>query len=100
MLLLPCHLDLSDIAVSPVKVLKLRRFEFFQFHCRVFFGFKLCYEGQRIATYFLNSQIEGVQSVLRAITLGRVAGPFDNSSLYNLRLPTVGILPNKRGSYS
>lgn len=101
MLFLPCHLDLSDIAVRPVKVLKLRQvLNFFQFHCRVFFGFKLCYEGQKIATYFLNSQIEAVQSVLRAITLGRVAGPFDNSPLYNLRLSTVGILPNKRGSYS
>lgn len=59
----------------------------------MFFGFKLCYEGHRIATYFLNSQIEAVQSVLRAITLERVAGPFDNSPLYNLRLSTVGILP-------
>lgn len=65
-----------------------------------FFGFKLCYEGQRIATYIFNSQIEAVQSVLRAITLGRVARPFDNSPLYNLKLSPVGILPNKRGSYS
>lgn len=47
-----------------------------------------------------NSQIEAVQSVLRAITLGRVARPFDNSPLYNLKLSPVGILPNKRGSYS
>lgn len=111
--LTPSHLDLSNIAASPVKVSKLREFlvdyplslvalELIQGFS---FGFKLCYEGPRVATDCKNLksmsglEYEAVQLVSQEITLGRVAGPFDDPPLKDLRLSPVGMVPKKGGSY-
>ena len=111
--LMPNNFDLDNIALSPIRVCKLNQLlanyplglvalELLQGFT---YGFKLCYDGPRVATECQNLKsmagllYEATQLVGNEISLGRVAGPFDNPPLQNLRLSPVGMVPKKGGSY-
>ena len=65
------------------------------------FGFFLHYEGPREATDCVNlASLKGKENIaydiaLKEISLGRLAGPFDQRPLPNLRLSPVGLVPKK-----
>ena len=69
------------------------------------FGFFLHYEGPREATDCVNlASLKEKENIafdiaLKEISLGRLAGPFDQRPLPNLRLSPVGLVPKKDGTY-
>ncbi|KAK3105093.1 hypothetical protein FSP39_017153 [Pinctada imbricata] len=69
------------------------------------FGFFLHYEGPRESTDCVNlASLKGRENVafniaLKEVSLGRLAGPFDQRPLPNLRLSPVGLVPKKDGTY-
>jgi hypothetical protein len=106
--LMPNNFDLDNIALSPIRVCKLNQLLANYPLCLVALellkgftsGFKLCYDGPRVATECQNLKsmaglfYEATQLVRKEISLGRVAGPFDypppsaESSLVSIRYGT------------
>lgn len=68
-------------------------------------GFRLNYTGPRMTTDCRNlvsvfgNEVEVAKKLLKEINLGRIAGPFNNIPLFNLRLSPIGLCPKKDGSW-
>ncbi|VDI32881.1 Hypothetical predicted protein [Mytilus galloprovincialis] len=68
-------------------------------------GFRLNYTGPRMTTDCRNlvsvfgNEVEVANKLLKEMNLGRIAGPFNNIPLFNLRLSPIGLCPKKDGSW-
>lgn len=69
------------------------------------FGFKLMYEGPRVESSCQNLKSviqnpnEAVNKIMKEVRAGRIAGPFKERPLKNLRLSPIGLVPKKNGSW-
>ena len=68
-------------------------------------GFKIKYRGPRLAletknlkSVFINPTVP-LQKVENEINLGRIAGPFQNWPISNLRCSPIGVVPKKTGGW-
>ena len=68
-------------------------------------GFKIKYSGPRLAletknlkSVFINPTV-ALQKVENEINLGRIAGPFQNRPISNLRCSPIGVVPKKTGGW-
>ena len=107
------HLDVLNLAVTPVKASVLKQYLYSypnQDDAKLLYegfsnGFKLEYEGPRVATECSNLQsiqmheYEAIKVVLKEVELGRIAGPFIEKPIENLRISPVGLIPKKDGSW-
>ena len=107
------NLDVSNIAVTPVRPSVLRQYlENYdnQTVAKLLFdgfnkGFKLQYEGPRSPTVCKNlksielHQEDALALVMKEVHLGRIAGPFPYKPFSNLRISPVGLIPKKDGSW-
>ena len=107
------HLDVLNIAHTPVKASVLQTYlQCYpnQADAKLLYegfstGFKLQYDGPREFTECDNlkslrmHEHEAIEVVLKEVDLGRIAGPYKERPLENLRVSPVGLIPKKDGSW-
>ena len=107
------HLDVLNIAHTPVKASVLQTYlQCYpnQTDAKLLYegfstGFKLQYDGPREFTECDNlkslrmHEHEAIEVVLKEVDLGRIAGPYKERPLENLRVSPVGLIPKKDGSW-
>lgn len=67
------------------------------------FGFRIGYKGPRLSQKILKSFLQfpeaAREKINSEVSLGRIAGPFSNKPISNLRVSPIGIVPKSGGSW-